>query len=147
MKISKSVNKCTINIGGKERTVKFSMGTNEMYIREYASHQVFNEISEIMFVIYCGLVVGDKKLVLLPNGETDIAPSELPKNFSFEMAKVWIDNCEDERLEEVNEFAFEAMGFISTVVESQYKRSLKQAEMMGVNTDEFLKKPTISIPS
>ena len=146
MKIFKSVNKCTLNIGGKERTVKFSMGTNEMYIREYAKHEVFNELSEIMFLIYCGLVIGDKKLVLLPNGETDIAPSELPNNFSFEVAKVWIDNCEDERFEEVNDFAVEAMGFISSAVQSQFSRSIKQAEAMGVNTDEILKK-TISIPS
>lgn len=146
MKISKSVNKCTLNIGGKERTIKFSMGTNEMYMREYTKHEVFNEITEIMFLIYCGLVIGDKKLVFLPNGETEISKSELPNDFSFEIAKIWIDNCEDERFEEVNAFAIDAMGFISEAVQSQFSRSIKQAEAMGVNTDEILKK-TISMPS
>lgn len=145
MNLSKSSNKCTLLIGGKERTIKFSMGTNEMYMSEYVKHQVFNELAEIMFLLYCGLVIGDKKLVVLPNGETEIAKSELPENFSFEMAKVWIDNCEDERLEEASKFAEEAMGFISEAVLLQHSRTLKQAEAMGVNYTEILKNSPLTL--
>lgn len=140
MQFSKKTNKCTLNIGGCERTLKFGMATQEMYLAEFTKHQINNDIAENLFLLYCGLVIGSQKY----DADFNLLPSELPANFSFEMAKVWIDDCEDDKIDEAYKFAEECMGFILSAEQSRSSRKINQAkaeaEEMGIPFDEYLTK-------
>jgi len=66
--ISKKHNFCTLNIGGVERTLKFSMGTQELYldtITELSKDKklnIDNPITQIKVLFYCALVIGNASL-------------------------------------------------------------------------------------
>lgn len=129
--ISKKLNRCTLNIGGAERTLKFSMSTQELYLDTVVELSkdkklnIDNPITQIKVLFYCALIVGDETL----------------KN-TLTIAQVgnWIDDCDDERFEDANDFALETMGFISSVEQSQFHRQMDKIQAMGMNPSEILEK-------
>ena len=129
--ISKKHNFCTLNIGGVERTLKFSMGTQELYldtITELSKDKklnIDNPITQIKVLFYCALVVGD---------------ASLKETLTISEVGNWIDDCDDERFEQANDFALETMGFISSVEQSQFHRQMEKIQSMGMNPSEILEK-------
>ena len=129
--ISKKHNFCTLNIGGVERTLKFSMGTQELYldtITELTKDKklnIDNPITQIKVLFYCALVVGD---------------TSLKETLTISVVGNWIDDCDDERFEQANEFALETMGFILSVEQSQFHRQMEKIQSMGMNPSEILEK-------
>lgn len=129
--ISKKHNFCTLNIGGVERTLKFSMGTQELYldtITELSKDKklnIDNPITQIKVLFYCALVVGD---------------ASLKETLTIAEVGTWIDDCDDERFEQANDFAVETMGFISSVEQSQFHRQMEKIQSMGMNPSEILEK-------
>jgi len=129
--ISKKHNFCTLNIGGVERTLKFSMGTQEMYldsITELSKDKklnIDNPITQIKVLFYCALVVGD---------------ASLKETLTIAEVGTWIDDCDDERFEQANDFAVETMGFILSVEQSQFHRQMEKIQSMGMNPSEILEK-------
>ena len=129
--ISKKHNFCTLNIGGVERTLKFSMGTQELYldtITELTKDKklnIDNPITQIKVLFYCALVVGD---------------ASLKETLTIAEVGTWIDDCDDERFEQANEFALETMGFILSVEQSQFHRQMEKIQSMGMNPSEILEK-------
>jgi len=129
--ISKKHNFCTLNIGGVERTLKFSMGTQELYldtITELTKDKklnVDNPITQIKVLFYCALVVGD---------------ASLKETLTIAEVGTWIDDCDDERFEQANDFAVETMGFILSVEQSQFHRQMEKIQSMGMNPSEILEK-------
>jgi hypothetical protein len=129
--ISKKQNYCTLNIGGVERTLKFSMGTQELYldtITELSKDKklnIDNPITQIKVLFYCALVVGD---------------ASLKQTLTISVVGNWIDDCDDERFEQANEFALETMGFILSVEQSQFHRQMEKIQSMGMNPSEILEK-------
>jgi hypothetical protein len=129
--ISKKHNFCTLNIGGVERTLKFSMGTQELYldtITELTKDKklnIDNPITQIKVLFYCALVVGD---------------ASLKETLTIAEVGTWIDDCDDERFEQANDFAVETMGFILSVEQSQFHRQMEKIQSMGMNPSEILEK-------
>jgi hypothetical protein len=129
--ISKKHNFCTLNIGGVERTLKFSMGTQELYldtITELTKDKklnIDNPITQIKVLFYCALVVGD---------------ASLKETLTIAEVGTWIYDCDDERFEQANEFALETMGFILSVEQSQFHRQMEKIQSMGMNPSEILEK-------
>jgi hypothetical protein len=129
--ISKKHNFCTLNIGGVERTLKFSMGTQELYldtITELSKDKklnIDNPITQIKVLFYCALVIGN---------------ASLKETLTIAEVGTWIDDCDDERFEQANDFALETMGFISSVEQSQFHRQMEKIQSMGMNPSEILEK-------
>lgn len=129
--ISKKHNFCTLNIGGVERTLKFSMGTQELYldtITELSKDKklnIDNPITQIKVLFYCALIIGD---------------ASLKETLTIAEVGTWIDDCDDERFEQANDFAVETMGFISSVEQSQFHRQMEKIQSMGMNPSEILEK-------
>ena len=129
--ISKKHNYCTLNIGGVERTLKFSMGTQELYldtITELSKDKklnIDNPITQIKVLFYCALIIGD---------------ASLKETLTIAEVGTWIDDCDDERFEQANDFAIETMGFISSVEQSQFHRQMEKIQSMGMNPSEILEK-------
>jgi hypothetical protein len=129
--ISKKQNFCTLNIGGEERTLKFSMGTQELYldtITELSKDKkvnIDNPITQIKVLFYCALIIGD---------------SSLKESLTVSQVGTWIDDCNDERFDQANDFALETMGFISSVEQSQFHRQMEKIQSMGMNPSEILEK-------
>lgn len=129
--ISKKHNFCTLNIGGVERTLKFSMGTQELYldtITELSKDKkinIDNPITQIKVLFYCALIIGD---------------ASLKQTLTIAEVGTWIDDCDDERFEQANDFAVETMGFISSVEHSQFHRQMEKIQSMGMNPSEILEK-------
>jgi hypothetical protein len=129
--ISKKHNFCTLNIGGVERTLKFSMGTQELYldtITELSKDKklnIDNPITQIKVLFYCALIIGN---------------ASLKETLTIAEVGTWIDDCDDERFEQANDFAVETMGFISSVEQSQFHRQMEKIQSMGMNPSEILEK-------
>jgi hypothetical protein len=129
--ISKKHNFCTLNIGGVERTLKFSMGTQELYldtITELSKDKklnIDNPITQIKVLFYCALIIGD---------------ASLKESLTIAEVGTWIDDCDDERFEQANDFAVETMGFILSVEQSQFHRQMEKIQSMGINPSEILEK-------
>jgi hypothetical protein len=140
-------NSCTLNIGGDERTLKFNMMTYEFYLdtlvelTKNKKINIDNPITQISLVIYCAVMVGDRKVIYDENNIfVEVVQGKDTKNLTFQMCKIWIETCEDERFEQVNDFALEAMGFISSVEQSQFNRQMEKIQSMGMNVSEILEK-------
>jgi len=128
-----SKNSIDLNIGGAVRTLKFGMNTQEFFINETTKGEgknldLTNPITKKKFLIYCGLIVGDR------------GKNILPINFDLDMLGDWIDDCEDEAFDSVNEFAGRAMGFIIEAEEMQYKTmGIDRKELMEKQLQEIMK--------
>ena len=131
--ISKQKNSITLNIGGAERTLKFGMNTQERYLSEIPKVQnADNYFTQKKLIIYCGLLIGEK--------------DKLPKDFSLEMLGDWIDDCDDERFDEVNEMAGEAMGFILSAEQSTFDRQIQKMKAIAPQKFEELMQTIIEAP-
>jgi hypothetical protein len=139
--ISYRQNICTLNMGGIERTLKFSMSTMELYIKykeksqksEISTDNILeneidfnNPFTAVKILFWCALIVANKT-----------------KSLKFEQVSEWIDECEDERFDAVYEKAQDMMGFLLSVEESALNRQVIQMKIlkeMGVDTNQMLGK-------
>lgn len=136
---SKRKNSCTLLIGGAQRTLKFSMSTQELYVNELArivkenpDTNVENQFWQMKLLFFCALVIGDEDT------------KTLPEDFDIKMVGKWIDDCEDEGFEEANDFAIECMGFISSAETKTFSKRVEQAKAMGMSIDDLMKKAEVS---
>jgi len=153
------LNTCTLNIGGAERTLKFSMETCEFYL------YLVNKLSEFdnlknkkvdSLALDVAGKAGLKKINIkkdsffsIDNPFTQIKvliycglviADPTLENLSYEECSKWISDCDDERFEQANEFALETMGFILSVEQSQFHRQMEKIQSMGMNPSEILEK-------
>ena len=115
--ISKRYNSTTLILGGVERTVRFNMATEELYItktKESTPEDLENDYYLKRLMVYCGLVIGSKNY-----------------NLTFDEVSEWLSECEDERYPEVISFAEISMGFISSDAQEKTVRRINQAKQMG----------------
>lgn len=122
----------TLNIGGVERTLKFSMNALEMFMLESKKRaeeiDTENDFTRIKLVIYCALKVGDRDT------------KSLPADFSLEMVGDWIDDCDQAEFDETNELAIAAMGFIESAEKSTFDRRMNQLKAIGKNPADLIDK-------
>lgn len=124
-------NKTTIslNIGGQERMLKFSMDTLEMFMNEskkFGDSGLTNPITRLKLLFYCGLVIGDKKT------------KTLPEDFNIDDVSDWISECDQDEFEPANDMALTAMGFIEQAEEQEYSRSIRQMKLLGGKPEEII---------
>lgn len=127
--VSKRYNSTTLNLGGVERTVRFNMATEELYIsktKDVAPEDLENDYYLKRLMVYCGVVIGSKNYGL-----------------TFEEVSEWLSECEDERYPDVIAFAETSMGFISSDANEKIVRRINQAkemgEIVGVDMEQVMK--------
>jgi len=131
--VSKQKNSTMLNIGGAERTLKFGMNTQERYLFEIAKMpNPDNYFTQKKLIIYCGLLIGEK--------------DKLPPDFSLEMLGDWIDECEDDRFDEVNQMAGEAMGFILSAEQSTFDRQIQKMKVVAPKEFEKMMQTILETP-
>jgi hypothetical protein len=121
--ISKRQNSCTLCIGGVERTLKFTMNTEELYLSEKKKlielkFDIENSYTQMKLLVFCALKMGDKD-------------GSLPKDLSLETIGEWIGDCEDEKINDVIEFAETSMGFILSVEQQTLNRQIQQMKIIA----------------
>jgi hypothetical protein len=121
--ISKRQNYCTLCIGGAERTLKFTMNTEELYLSEKkklisSGIDIENSYTQMKLLVFCALKMGDKD-------------GSLPKDLSLETIGEWIGDCEDEKINDVIEFAETSMGFILSVEQQTLNRQIQQMKTIA----------------
>ena len=128
--ISKRQNSCTLNIGGAERTLKFTMNTEELYLSEKkkaidAKIDIENAYAQMKLLVFCALKMGDKD-------------KTLPNDLSLEIVGEWIGDCEDEKINDVIAFAETSMGFILSVEQATFNRQIQQIQTLAPKQYEKL---------
>jgi len=128
--ISKRQNSCTLNIGGAERTLKFTMNTEELYLSEKkkaieSKIDLENAYAQMKLLVFCALKMGDKD-------------QTLPKDLLLETVGEWIGDCEDEKINDVIAFAEISMGFILSVEQQTLSRQMTQFQIIAPKKYEAL---------
>jgi hypothetical protein len=154
--MSKRQNSCTLNIGGAERTLKFSMNTEELYLYEKqklvsTNADLNNPYTQSKIIVLCALLMGDKRLCL---DEATNKPywgygfNNLPEDFSIDMVGDWMGECEDEKINDVIEFAETSMGFILSAEQRTLSRLIQHMkEIAPEKYQEIMSKMTTGIDS